>query len=273
MVSTSTCDRSRVVPDRTEASIASHARSRTSQRYSAASDRGLPDRNRQACRHAHAAHPDQRLVEVGRGPSMKAGQQQLPSIQEPPRSGAGAWSDAGYAVAVDHHVGHLPSGKRTLAKTKRAATIARGGAPGKALGPAAALGGIPPIYRTPAWVRGRRKRGRRHGSGYWSRERDVVYPRTGCLPKTILMGLQHVMAMFGATVLSRSSGIQPEHSHLLQWRGDADLPGHHGLQGAELPGLELLIHRFGGSPAGHVEQPRPWPMRDRMAGVTYLAIA
>src|SRR2546430_10803120 len=34
------------------------------------------------------------------------------------------------------------------------------------------------------------------------RERDVVYPedRLGW-PQTILMGLQHVMAMFGATVL------------------------------------------------------------------------
>src|SRR5207249_12072296 len=35
-----------------------------------------------------------------------------------------------------------------------------------------------------------------------ARERDVVYPedRLGW-PQTILMGLQHVMAMFGATVL------------------------------------------------------------------------
>ncbi|HKW72094.1 MAG TPA: solute carrier family 23 protein, partial [Candidatus Dormibacteraeota bacterium] len=34
------------------------------------------------------------------------------------------------------------------------------------------------------------------------RERDIVYPEDRLpWPQTILMGLQHVMAMFGATVL------------------------------------------------------------------------
>src|ERR1700682_3976381 len=55
---------------------------------------------------------------------------------------------------------------------------------------------------TPAWVRGRLFREGAMAVATTARERDVVYPEDR-LPwlQTILMGLQHVMAMFGATVL------------------------------------------------------------------------
>src|SRR6266566_1089747 len=38
-------------------------------------------------------------------------------------------------------------------------------------------------------------------------------------------------------------GLQPEHSHLLQRRGDIDLPRRHRFQGTELSRIELLVYR------------------------------
>src|SRR3981189_935765 len=55
---------------------------------------------------------------------------------------------------------------------------------------------------TPARVRGASKGESAMAVATGARERDVVYPEDRLpWPQTILMGLQHVMAMFGATVL------------------------------------------------------------------------
>ena len=62
-------------------------------------------------------------------------------------------------------------------------------------------------------------------------------------PQTAVLGVQHVIAMFGATVLAPIlMGFDPNIAILMSGNWYADFLRHHRRQGAQLFGLKLCIH-------------------------------
>jgi putative pyrimidine permease RutG len=65
-------------------------------------------------------------------------------------------------------------------------------------------------------------------------------------PQTAVMGVQHVVAMFGATVLAPIlMGFDPNLAILMSGIGTLHVLRAHRRQGAQLPGLVLRLHRRG----------------------------
>ena len=80
----------------------------------------------------------------------------------------------------------------------------------------------------------------------WRLKTDGVIAPDERLPagQTVAVGLQHIFAMFGATVLAPIlMGFDPNIGDLLLGHRHADLLPDRGRPGAELPRLELLVHR------------------------------
>ncbi len=86
-----------------------------------------------------------------------------------------------------------------------------------------------------------------HGNGKTITPGTVVAPDERLAwPQTISIGVQHVMAMFGSTVLVPAiTGFPATTTLLLLRRRHPPVPGHHRRPGAKLPGFFLCLPRPG----------------------------
>src|SRR5437773_975925 len=245
MVSTSTWERSLVVPSLTELSITSRARSRTSAAVylrfrswiAPIAPASVPS----------CSFSSFRISALSRctWPSTKAGSS---SFSEQSSTWGTPAATPGPIRAIRSPStttsATYPSGSRTACKAHTGGYHSAG---------------------TPATGAGAQIRGKRHGRGNWrARARRRLSRRPPAVAADDLDGPAardgHVRRhSAGAT----HPGVQPEHRHLLQRRGDAHLPRRHRFQGTELSWLELFVHRFGACRAGHLRQPRPRVRRHR----------